>query len=234
MPTLKPKRTFVYSSEHARRALEAALTDRCEVNRTNMSQEIEGILIDALVPHDGGLAERAMMRIYYGQTGVRDEVAGAFSDAAAVYDWESGTSDLRPLVELAAQQSLGALIDASKEEDDGSRPVFHLKTCWDSVCGRLHHVCESDPSSREALSAAIDEGVARDLGCALDAGRKMVEARAFFDIVLRNWTVLGGFTYTYRSLMDVVELADEWPETARSREDLKSCLRSVAAARGGE
>ena len=62
----------------------------------------------------------------------------------------------------------------------------------------------------------------------------MVEARAFFDIVLRNWTVLGGFTYTYRALMDVVAIADEWPETARSREDLKACLCSVAAARGGE
>lgn len=234
MPTLKPKRTFVYSSDNARRALEAALADRCEVNRTNMSQEIEGILIDALVPHDGGLAEMAMTRIYYGQTGVRDEVSTAFCDAAAVYDWDTGLSDLRPLVELAARQSLGSLIDASKEEDDGSRPVYHLATCWDSVCSRLHHVCESDPGSREALSAAVDEGVARDLSRALDAGNRGIEARAFFDVVLRNWAVLGGFTYTYRSLMDVVELADEWPETARSREDLKSCLCSVAAARGGE
>ena len=56
MPTLKPKRTFVYSSDNARRALEAALADRCEVNRTNMSQEIEGILIDALMPHEIGRA----------------------------------------------------------------------------------------------------------------------------------------------------------------------------------
>ena len=93
MPTLKPKRTFVYSSDNTRRALEAALADRCEVNRTNMSQEIEGILIDALVPHDGGLAEMAMTRIYYGQTGVRDEVSTAFCDAAAVYDWDTGVSD---------------------------------------------------------------------------------------------------------------------------------------------
>lgn len=234
MPTLKPKRTFVYSSDNARRALEAALADRCEVNRTNMSQEIEGILIDALVPHDGGLAEMAMTRIYYGQTGVRDEVSTAFCDAAAVYDWDTGVSDLRPLVELAARQSLGSLIDASKEEDDGSRPVYHLKTCWDSVYSRLHHVCENDPGSREALSAAVDEGVARDLSRALDAGNKGIEARAFFDVVLRNWAVLGGFTYTYRALMDVVAIADEWPETARSREDLKACLCSVAAARGGE
>lgn len=234
MPTLKPKRTFVYSSDDTRRALEAALADRCEVNRTNMSQEIEGILIDALVPHDGGLAERAMTRIYYGQTGVRDEVAGAFSDAAAVYDWDSDTSDLRPLVELSAQQSLGALIDASKEEADGSQPVYHLATCWASVCSRLHHVCESDPGSREALSAAIDEGVARDLARALKNGNRGIEVRAFFDIALRNWSVLGGFTYTYRSLMDVVDLADDWPETARSREDLKACLWSISDARGGE
>lgn len=234
MPTLKPKRTFVYSSDNTRRALEAALTDRCEVNRTNMSQEIEGILIDALVPHDGGLAELAMTRIYYGQTGVRDEVSTAFSDAAAVYDWDNGASDLRLLVELAARQSLGSLIDASKEEDDGSCPVYHLKTCWDSVCSRLHHVCEDDPGSREALSAAVDEGVARDLSRALDGGNRGVEARAFFDIALRNWGALGGFTYTYRALMDVVELADEWPETARSREDLKACLWAISDGRGGE
>lgn len=234
MPTLKPKRTFVYSSDDARRALEAALADRCEVNRTNMSQEIEGILIDALVPHDGGLAEMAMTRIYYGQTGVRDEVSTAFCDAAAVYDWDTGTSDLRQLVELAARQSLGSLVDASREEDDGSRPVYHLATCWTSVCGRLHRVCEEEPSSREALSAAVDEGVARDLSRALDAGNKGIEARAFFDVVLRNWAVLGGFTYTYRALMDVVSIADEWPETARSREDLKACLWAISDGRGGE
>ena len=234
MPTLKPKRTFVYSSEDARRAIEAALADRCEISRTNMSQEIEGILIDALIPHDGGFAERAMMRVYYGMSDVRREVASAFCDAAAVYDWETGVSDLRPLVELAAQQSLPALIDASKEEADGSRPIYHLRTCWDSVCGHLHHVCEDDPGSREALSAAIDEGVARDLSRALDAGRKGVEARAFFDVVLRNWTVMGGFTYTYRALMDVVNMADEWPETARSREDLKACLWAISDGRGGE
>lgn len=234
MPTLKPKRTFVYSSDNARRALEAALADRCEVNRTNMSQEIEGILIDALVPHDGGLAEMAMTRIYSGQTGVRDEVSTAFCDAAAVYDWDTGTSDLRPLVELAARQSLGSLVDASREEDDGSRPVYHLATCWTSVCGRLHRVCEEEPSSREALSAAVDEGVARDLFRALDAGNKGIEARAFFDVVLRNWAVLGGFTYTYRALMDVVSIADEWPETARSREDLKACLWAISDGRGGE
>lgn len=234
MPTLKPKRTFVYSSDNARRVLEAALADRCEVNRTNMSQEIEGILIDALVPHDGGLAEMAMTRIYYGQTGVRDEVSTAFCDAAAVYDWDTGVSDLRPLVELAARQSLGSLIDASKEEDDGSRPVYHLKTCWNSVCSRLHHVCENDPGSREALSAAVDEGVARDLSRALDAGNKGIEARAFFDVVLRNWAVLGGFTYTYRALMDVVAIADEWPETAQSREGLKACLWAISDGRNGE
>ena len=180
------------------------------------------------------LAELAMTRIYYGQTGVRDEVSTAFSDAAAVYDWDNGASDLRPLVELAARQSLGSLIDASKEEDDGSRPVYHLKTCWDSVCSRLHHVCEDDPGSREALSAAVDEGVARDLSRALEGGNRGVEARAFFDIVLRNWAALGGFTYTYRTLMDVVELADEWPETARSREDLKACLWAISDGRDGE
>ena len=86
----------------------------------------------------------------------------------------------------------------------------------------------------KTLRAVVETQHDRDLARALKNGNKGIEVRAFFDIALRNWSVLGGFTYTYRSLMDVVDLADEWPETARSREDLKACLWSISDARGGE
>lgn len=222
MPTLKPKRTFVYSSEDAKKALEAALADRCELRGSNMSQEIEGILIEALVP-SGALAERSMTRIYYGMSGVRDELANAFCDAAA-RDTTADEPGLRPLVELASEQSFGAFIQFEKVGSDGARPIFHLRSSWDSVGNRLDEFCKANPNGPEAASASLDAALSRAISKDLESYRDDLPAKEFFGVVLRNWNALGDYSFTYRALADVVELASDWPESAASREALKSCL----------
>lgn len=230
MPTLKPKRTFVYSSENMKNVLEAALADRCDTSRINMSQAIEGILFDELVPRGGGLAETAMKRIYQGSSSVREELFLLFQENAAGSSWNAKFDDLKLLVELAARQALGAMVVAGlSHRGDGARPEFHLKSCWETVCERLERTAGGDGAA--AASAAIDAEVARGLLTKLEGEAVLAEAKVFFDVVLRNWDALGNFTYTYRSLADVVDLVDAWPEDAGSRDGLKACLKSIDDAR---
>lgn len=231
MPTLKPKRTLVFSNADTQRALEAALSDRCELHRTSMSYEIEQILIDTLIPRDGGFAERPMMRIYYGLSTVQEELSGLFQSNAAGSNWEARYDDERPLVELASQQSIRLTLDLGKKHADGSMPVYHARSCWESVCDRLERdVEESD--DEDGRASRVDVDAARALLAQLGDEGAHPEAKAFFDIVLRNWWSLGNYTYTFRALMDVVDMAEGWPETAMSREDFKATVTAISDGRG--
>ena len=230
MSTLKPKRTLVFSNADMQNAIEAALSDRCELHRTSMSYEIEQILIDALIPRDGGFAERPMMRIYHGMATVQDELAGAFCDNAAGIDWKARHDDERPLVELASQQSIGLTLDLTKKHTDGSMPVYHARSCWESVCDRLKRDVE-ESADEDARAAGMDVRIAYALLDQLNDDAAHPEAKAFFDLVLRNWWSLGSYTYTFRALKDVVDMVAGWPETARNREDFKTVVTVVSEGR---
>lgn len=225
MPTLKPKRTLVFSNADTQKALEAALSDRCELHRTSMSYEIEQILIDALIPPAGTSAERSMLRIYYGLSTVQGELAGAFCDNAAGDGFHARHGDLRPLVELASRQSVGLTLDLSKR-NGSAMPVYHARECWGAVASAM------DDAAKDDALVGIDAKAAGSLLAKLGDDEAHPESKAYFDVVLRNWSVLGDYTYTFRALMDVVDMTVGWPEDARSREAFKAALGAVEAARG--
>ena len=56
MPTIKPKMNLVLSNERIKKMLDRALDDRCELNGTNRSWEVEQILRATLLPADEALA----------------------------------------------------------------------------------------------------------------------------------------------------------------------------------
>lgn len=222
MPTMKPKMNLVFSGENYAKALRAGYADRAEIHGTSISWEMEQALIRDLIPT--GTAERPVMRLYCGQSTVQDEVSGLFCDAAAGIDKTVREAGMRPLVELAARQSTRLTLDCTRDES------YHLVQCWDSVCIVLE--------KRLAEASAFGEGdVAPDVESDVHKARTLLdraregqgggvrpEARAFFDVILWNWELLGEYSYTYRSLMDVVTLADGWPGDARAREDFKAAL----------
>lgn len=230
MPTLKPKRTFVYSSEDCRRAIEAALADRVELHRNNMSSEIEDILVRALIPSED-YAQSRVLRIYYGMSNVQSELAATFRDNAAGIEWRARHQNLRPLVEMASQQSAYLTLDCTRDE------TYHLVSCWDSVCNELERALDAAREAGDAQAAAaltLDVMEARNelwgqLKAGQDDRKTRPEAGRFFDVVLREWARLGDYTFTYRALMDVVTIAQKWPNDARTREAFKDTLSAVAA-----
>lgn len=239
MPTLKPKMTLVFSDANTERVLKAAIADRAEVHRTGASYEIEQILIDALIPP--GKTEWYLTRLYSGDLDVPGAISAAFGDNAAGI-FEMAESDaLRPLVELASRQSVRATVDQSREE------AFHAASCWSSVVDHLAEHADAvrlgsaeatgeRRASAEAAAASlgIDVAEGRRIGGLLGPGDGRSEAKPYFDLVLRNWELLGSYNYTYRALMDVVSMASPWPSGARAREDLRAALAESFPPGGGE
>lgn len=221
MPTIKPKMNLVFSNERIKKMLDMALDDRCELNGTNRSWEVEKILRATLIPANEEIS-LYVENLYLGASTVEEEVSAALCDNAAGIYWRAKYDDMRPLVELAAQQSHGSILDMSNES------IFHLRSAWGSVCELLGQAKERD------IQYKTDEECAREFLRMLDGDQGRIKARRFFDIVLLNWEVLGDSTHTFRALSDVVDMADRWPNDARAREDFKACLWRIVRARGGE
>ena len=228
MPTLKPKMTFVFSSEKTKNFLDAIIEEEVSVNETNKSWEMERALINAYVSQDGDFAEVSITRLYQGPSTVKEELSRLFSDNSEGFDFKAKNDDLRPLVELAGRQSIGSVLDISlgKKIPD---PLPHLRACWSNVCVKLKRAIEEERSTNR-----IDFKVAQELMQALEENVSNIEAKAFFDLVLRNWEVLGDYTYTFRALMDIVDIADSWPNDAKARRAFRTCVRSISCKRNGQ
>lgn len=226
MPTIRPKMNLVYPSEKSKQQLDALLDAKAVINGTNRSVEIIRILNASLLPDDDEFAA-SIDRLYRGSSTVKEELSTLFCDNSAGYDLNAKNDDLRPLVELASRQSIGAVLDVSIEKVPS--PVYHLEGCWRSVCGILHRAIDDG-----SLPDSIDWNVCQELSAAIEEKARCIEAKAFFDLVLRNWGVLGNSTHVFRSFMDVVDMASAWPDDVRAREDFRACLWAIARDRKGE
>lgn len=227
MPTIRPKVNLVYPNEESKQLLDALLDAKATINGTNRSVEIIRILNDSLIPGDPEFAA-SVARLYSGSTTIKEELSTLFCDNAAGFELKAKHNDLRPLVELAGKQSIGACLDVSLGKKV-PEPLPHLRTCWSSVCVKLGRAIEEGQSTNR-----IDFKVSKELFEALEENVSNIEAKAFFDLVLRNWDVLGDYTYTFRALMDVVSAANAWPDDARAREEFRACLCAIALERKGE
>ena len=146
MPTIKPKMNLVFSNERIKKMLDMALDDRCELNGTNRSWEVEKILRATLIPANEEIS-LYVENLYLGASTVKEEVSAALCDNAAGIYWRAKYDDMRPLVELAAQQSHGSILDMSNES------IFHLRSAWGSVCELLGQAKREISSTRPMRNA---------------------------------------------------------------------------------
>lgn len=172
---------------------------------------------------------RAYSSIYCGTSTVQDNLSRIFCGNADGIQLDARYDDEMPLVELASKQSIGLTLDLGKTYGM-MMPIYHGRNCWDSVCNRLKYDIEK--SEDEDMSAArIDLARARVLLDQLNNEKASPIAKEFFDIVLRNWWSLGNYTYTFRALMDIVDMTEGWPETAESREEFIAALVEISKGR---
>lgn len=232
MPTKRPKLNFVVSSALSEAVIRSGLEDLGAINRSSMSGEIERILLDALLTDDPSV-RGIMTDVYAGQSTVRGVLASEFSNASAVIDRKrrGGPDAMRPLVEFASRLSASSMVDMKTPDGMGGEVVYHARSCWESVVSLLKRNEVSAQGERD-LGVSLDAGEAEQRLARLDPDGNPIDASGFYAIVLRNWGLLGGYGYTYRSLMDVVRMSNPLREDARARYDLKEALLASYSMRG--
>lgn len=232
MPTKRPKLNFVVSSPLSETVIRSGLEDLSTINRSSMSGEIERILLDTLLT-DEPPVRGIMADVYAGRSTVRDVIAGEFSDASAVIDWQrrGGPDAMRPLVEFASRLSAQSTVDMRTPDGMGGGVVYHAHSCWESVANLLRRN-EASARGESALGVSLDAREAEQRLARLDPEGNPIDASGFYAIVLRNWGLLGGYDHTYRSLMDIVRMSNPLREDARARRDLKEALLASYSMRG--
>lgn len=223
MPTDKPKVNLVFANDESKKILIQGLSDRSEVNGASKSWNIEHILTNSLLPQNGSRARHVIERLYLDGSTVQGELVSMLGGLVSEIDPDKETN-FRPIVEYAWRR-LGLMGFDAARKDSGT--VKHLKANWMLVCDRLHEVHEKSPDSPAGESAGVDEGLAYSLAECLDTAYEDVKPKKFFDIVMWNWPTLCDFAPMYLALSDVVDLAADWPETARTRDSLRLFLKSI-------
>ena len=138
---------------------------------------------------------------------------------------------MRPLVEFASRLSAPSMVDMQTPDGMGGEVVYHAHSCWESVTNLLRRN-EASAQGESALGVSLDAREAEQRLARLDPEGNPIDASGFYAIVLRNWGLLGGYDYTYRSLMDIVRMSNPLREDARARRDLKEALLASYSMRG--
>lgn len=236
------QKKFNYSSEANSLVLERGLADIAELEGCTTSMVIETLIANSVLPDNETASQYYSLvllgRIYHpfesgsSPYGIREALSEIFREESAWVDFKSRHGDAnKPLVEFAKKliQAKGARIqDRFRGEKCSDRnPMYHLMSCWDSVCNKMEYAAES--SGNAGLESFELQQSAR-FGRAIEHSLKVDSAYPLFNAlgyILQNWQQLGDYTYTYRFLGDVFEACETWKDTASDRMEFKDVCNSV-------
>lgn len=206
-------------------ATASVLGDWAAIHRTSKHGAAASALASFALPEQEAFGAQRVMRVFTGESTAAEELAGAFCENAAGAGWAAKRADLLPLVRLAACQSEGLAMNLAFEEAGGMQPAYHAHSCWGFVVDKLESY-EGEGIAPELVSTA------KELLTDLDDNVGRLHAAPYFEVVLQGWEALGGCTYTFRALMDIVKMSEGWPETPESRLALKDAFATVGAEKG--
>lgn len=189
MPSLNRK-TFVYSSDRARKICEGLLKDSAETKKITESVLIENSILSTLLPQHRDAASWVEL-MYDGET-LADAYARAFCGFASGTYYQAAHDNGQPLVE-----EFRHLISLSIYRFSGKEAEYQ------HLIQQLTYLLELFPDSnpwhdRQLLEHFIAQ---------LKSDPMDVSAQDLVALILRNFAVLGNNTRTYRVLMDIAAAA---------------------------
>lgn len=209
------KRTIVFADARTKKVVDGGLSVMAEVDRSSLSAAAEKLLLKALLT-DRPEVSGPMSRVYSGECTVKEELARAFRNNAAGAYSEAASPHLLPLVRCAGSVLQGCVVDSGRDEH------YHASSCWDSVVNRLS-AAKDNAIARSLLDEAGDYG-----GFLADCVKVPIDG--YLSLVIVNWRELGNYTYTFRALADIVEMAEEPPANPESIKWLLSALVECSEA----
>lgn len=189
MPSLN-KKTFVYSSDRARKVCEGLLKDRSTTAKVTESVLIENSILNTLLPQNEDAAMWVEL-LYDGET-LADAYARLFCHFASGTMYQATHANGQLLVEKFCR-----LVSLSIYRFSGKEKEFpHM---LQQLTYLLEIMPENDPwHDRELLVHYIQQ---------LKNDPADISAQDIANLIYRNFSVIGNSTRTYRALMDIACIA---------------------------
>lgn len=207
------KKMIVFSSENKRRLIEGVVKDLSADTGKSESSIIEQALENQILPKDDN-ARYWLSLLYTGGT-LADAYAQVFAFFSAGTLWEASNSNGKPLVfEFCRLLSMVSPAITGKEKE-----LQHLLSQIESICDML-------PAGQASSDIALCKRCIDQIVTAPDDLYLMDIA----GIILRNWSIVGNHTRTYRALCDIVHISAPYlPDTPHTRRQFLIALTTVSA-----
>lgn len=237
------QKKFLYTTESSAAILERGLSDIAILNGTTVSDVIEKLIAEKVLPENRDAA-RYVAAVLYGKARVMlfDEYApyniklaleDIFALEAEGSGWNARHSCNRKLVEYAASlaRKYGCTIDPKYYEEGyaGENPTSHMLDAFKYVCEKIEQHAESIEDkdfneyvewSRSAKSARQREVWMREYGS--QTGMADV-----LSVLLQNWEVIGNYTFTFRFLTSAMKAMTGWQDSPEDRINFKEACQEV-------
>lgn len=191
--------TLSFPDEETRTLVQNIASDIAAEKQISTSAAIFNAVLECSLPPSDLKNSRILAeRLYRGEIAMQNFLADAFAWNAAGTNWEAQHDNFHSLVQLAFDISL----DWRLRLDLQNTVSHHFLSCLDSV---VNKVLKENNDPLEGPRDSQDEPNQPRLNC--ESGQYLSEILLF---VLNNWNCLGNYTYTFRMLGDLFDLANGW------------------------
>lgn len=221
----KPKK-FNYSSEKNATIIESALANIAAARECSISDVIEDILIDSVIPADP-YAAHYVSNVLYGRQfnadgtsvkyGIREALEDIFATESMGSSWKARHDNNKPLVNFAKDLLMenGSTLrpNCFSAANQASESMHSLLDSWDSVCHSLEDcVRQRKANNLSTFDYEKEAKYAREIERALhtDASFKLFNTFVF---ILQNWSLLGQLTHTFRFMSTAIALSIDWTDS---------------------
>ncbi len=199
MPIKRIQKAFDLSSETSKNIIEIRLEEISRKTQRSSSNVIEGILLDALLPHDEDVKQILTRSLFTDDDdALSHTIMDLFLENASGNNWVALHDNFRALVQYSFDLTYKASIDAKKSEAK-EQLLYYFRTLSGKINDDLNYCIEPIDKNNykkelkrfEALIASLEAtGVLR--------------AKDALEIILNCWDILRSWTVTYQLLGEIL------------------------------
>lgn len=216
-----PKNKKLVSFSHANyETLISIIRDEAYLNDTSESAVIENALVKAFFPANKNI--KWYIDCIYSD-GLKATFSRLFAGLAAGTDFKAAHDNALPLVKFAMDSSHMAMHGLTGKEG----PYVHFQSQCGSIYRILEHKRNPDTISFEAREEL------EFFGLLIKQLPENFVPINYYNVILANWDILGNSTFTFRLLMDLVELTEgAWKDTPERRAEARKIITEVVGEWG--
>lgn len=218
------RQIILHRTEEEKAAIELAVSDRKTVNGTTLGEESVKALKRGLFAFDENAA-LFIESMYSGSSSLNKAVGNALNFVSAGVNWEPRYKGSLPLVEFARNNSIAN--DGRLGKEYNRSALHHAKKYFpDLILFLDKHLNKKSYINKANLEKDIAK--LKKIYAELEKTPRAVSFPDVYDIIIRNWSILENWQVTYRILMDLPELEDDWRTTVAIRMEFTSLLQELS------